>query len=216
MSSSVYVLVTISQPPGLLDFMEVDGYLTDVLEAKSGLVMKEAFKPGIGDRIVHEVVTSMTPEGRHVGDPMVSIKMKRLACAENLPLPHYQSDGASGMDIRAAVGETTSIQPGQIALIPTGICLSIPPGFEGQLRPRSGLALRHGICLLNSPGTVDSDYRGEVQVILANLGTETFEVKRGDRIAQLVVAQVVRARLEPVRELDETQRGAGGFGHTGV
>lgn len=147
---------------------------------------------------------------------MVSIKVKRLAGAEDLPLPQYQTEGASGLDLRAAVPEPVCVEPGRIALIPTGFCLSIPPGFEGQVRPRSGLALKHGVCLLNSPGTIDSDYRGEVQVILANLGGRTFEVKRGDRIAQLVVARVVKARLEAVAELDETQRGAGGFGHTGV
>jgi len=147
---------------------------------------------------------------------MVQVKVKRLACAEGLPLPQYQTEGSSAMDLRAAVEKTTRIEPGQISLIPTGICLSIPPGFEGQVRPRSGLALNHGICLLNSPGTIDSDYRGEVQLILANLGKRSFEIRRGDRVAQLVIARVARARLEEVEELGPTQRGSGGFGHTGI
>ena len=146
----------------------------------------------------------------------VSVKVKRLSNAENLPLPQYETDGASGLDLRAAVVGKRVIKPGQIALIPTGICLSIPSGFEGQIRPRSGLALKHGICLLNSPGTIDSDYRGEVGIILANLGSQPFVVKRGDRIAQLVIAQVAKAHLDLVEELDETERGTGGFGHTGA
>ena len=145
----------------------------------------------------------------------VSVKIKRLPNAENLPLPQYETDGASGLDLRAAVVGKRVIERGRIALIPTGICLSIPSGFEGQIRPRSGLALKHGICLLNSPGTIDSDYRGEIGVILANLGSQPFVVKRGDRIAQLVIARVAKAQLDLVEELDETERGAGGFGHTG-
>jgi len=119
------------------------------------------------------------------------------------------------MDVYAAVGETVSIEPGRVALVPTGLILEIPGGFEVQVRPRSGLALRHQIAVLNSPGTIDSDYRGELQIILANLGAEPFAIGRGDRIAQLVVARVERALLAERHELSETERGEGGFGHSG-
>lgn len=128
-------------------------------------------------------------------------------------MPSYASDGAAGMDIVAAEGMT--LRPGQRAAIATGIALAIPAGWEVQVRPRSGLALKHGVTCLNTPGTIDSDYRGEVRVILANLGDEYFEIKRGDRIAQLVPAQVQRAILVEVDTLDDTARGSGGFGSTG-
>lgn len=148
----------------------------------------------------------------HVLAP-ITIAIKRLPNGGGLPLPAYASDGAAGMDIVAAEGMT--LKPGQRAAICTGIAIAIPAGWEVQVRPRSGLALKNGVTCLNTPGTIDSDYRGEVKVILANLGDEYFEVKRGDRIAQLVPAQVQRAALVEVDELDGTARGAGGFGSTG-
>ena len=131
-----------------------------------------------------------------------------------LPLPSYATEGAAGLDLRADVALT--LQPGARALVPTGLALAIPPGFEGQVRPRSGLALRAGLTCLNSPGTIDSDYRGEVGVILVNLGQEPASIARGDRIAQLVIAAVVRAELLEGSSLPPTGRGQGGFGHTGV
>lgn len=146
--------------------------------------------------------------------PDVPIKVKRLPNSGGLPLPAYASDGAAGMDVVAA--ESVTLRPGQRAAIPTGMAFAIPSGWEIQVRPRSGLALKHGVTCLNTPGTIDSDYRGEVKVILANLGDDYFEVKRGDRIAQLVPAQVQRAVLVEVDELDTTRRGSGGFGSTGV
>ena len=146
--------------------------------------------------------------------PDVPIAVKRLPNSGGLPLPAYASDGAAGMDVVAA--ESLTLRPGARAAVATGIALAIPAGWEVQVRPRSGLALKHGITCLNSPGTIDSDYRGEVKVILANLSDEPFEVKRGDRIAQLVPAQVQRATLVEVEDLDATARGAGGFGSTGV
>ena len=125
------------------------------------------------------------------------------------------TSGAAGFDLRAALSETLKLQPGERRLIPTGLRIALPAGFEAQVRPRSGLALRHGILIPNAPGTIDADYRGEIQVILMNLGDEPFEVKRGDRIAQLVVAPVTRIEWQEVPDLDDTPRGAGGFGHTG-
>jgi len=130
-------------------------------------------------------------------------------------LPSYQTDGAAGMDLKAAVDGEVVIPPMGRAMIPTGLALSLPPGVEGQVRPRSGLAIRHGVTCLNSPGTIDSDFRGEVHVILANLGESPFAVRRGDRIAQIVFSRVLSARLSVVGELDGTARGEGGFGHTG-
>lgn len=146
----------------------------------------------------------------------VAVAIEVLPGAEDIPLPAYMSPEAAGMDLRAAVAEPLTLAPGERALVPTGIRVAIPPGYEGQVRPRSGLAVRHGISLLNAPGTIDADYRGEIRVILANLGQEAFTIARGDRIAQMVIAPVVRAELEPTDSLDETARGGGGFGHTGV
>jgi dUTP pyrophosphatase len=148
----------------------------------------------------------------------LTVRVVVLAHGKGLPLPAYQSEEAAGLDLVAAVGakETVVIAPGTRALIPTGLVLELPPGYEGQVRPRSGLALKHGVTVLNSPGTIDSDYRGEVKVILANLGEAPFPVRRGERIAQLVVAPVTRARLERARIVGETRRGAGGFGSTKV
>jgi dUTP pyrophosphatase len=133
-----------------------------------------------------------------------------------IELPRYQTSGSAGLDLAAAIAEEVTLQPGARALVPTGFAFSIPPGFEGQVRPRSGLALRHGITVLNSPGTIDSDYRGEVKVVLINLGQEPFVVRKGDRIAQLVIAAVVRAEVVVVTSLDGTARGEGGYGSTGV
>lgn len=143
------------------------------------------------------------------------VRVKRLAHGADLPLPRYQTAGAAGMDLLAAVAEPVVLPPLSRATIPTGLALALPAGFEAQVRPRSGLAARHGVTVLNAPGTVDEDYRGEVQVILVNLGAESFVVARGDRIAQLVVAPVTRATLEVVDDLDGTARGDGGFGSTG-
>lgn len=147
----------------------------------------------------------------------VVIAVKRVRPAvEPLPLPMYMTEGAAGMDLLADVDAETPIAPGRRALIPTGIAVELPAGYEAQVRPRSGLALNHGVTLLNSPGTIDSDYRGEIKVILVNLGEVPFTVRRGDRIAQLVVAPVARAELCEQAELAATGRGQGGFGHTDV
>src|SRR4051812_26782549 len=143
----------------------------------------------------------------------ITIALKRLPHGEGLPLPAYATDGAAGMDVVAA--EDRVLAPGTRAAIATGFAIAIPPGYEVQVRPRSGLALKHGITCLNTPGTIDSDYRGEVKVILANLGSEDFAIARGDRIAQLVPAPVQRAVLDEVATLEDTVRGAGGFGSTG-
>jgi dUTP pyrophosphatase len=147
----------------------------------------------------------------------VEVLIVRLPHAGDLPLPAYQSVAASGLDLLAAIPaeQTIVIEPGRVASVPTGIALALPAGTEGQVRPRSGLAVRHGITVLNAPGTVDSDYRGEIQIILVNLGTEPFTVRRGMRVAQLVIAPTVRAQLIEVASLEDTARGSGGFGSTG-
>jgi len=145
----------------------------------------------------------------------VRVKVKRREDCDDLPLPRYMSEAASGMDVCAAVSEPVELKPGDIRLIPTGIFVAVPRGYEMQVRPRSGLALKHGLTIVNSPGTIDSDYRGEVGVILANIGKKDFVVERGMRIAQLVVQPVVKADLELCDELDDTTRSKGGFGHTG-
>lgn len=145
----------------------------------------------------------------------IEIGIRRLEGGEGLPLPTYMSEGASGMDIHAAVAEPTTIAPGSFGLVPTGFSIAVPEGFEAQVRPRSGLALKRGVFVLNTPGTIDSDYRGEVGVILANLGSEPFRIERGDRIAQLVITRVERAVWAETEELEETARQTGGFGHTG-
>ena len=148
-----------------------------------------------------------------MSSPELAIRLKRLPHGEGLPLPAYGSEHAAGLDIVAA--ESLTLAPGQRHAVATGFAMAIPHGWEVQVRPRSGLALKHGISVLNTPGTIDSDFRGEVRVILANLGDAPFEVARGERIAQLVPAPVQRARFEEVEELDDTARGAGGFGSTG-
>ena len=147
---------------------------------------------------------------------MITVKIKRLPHNPDLPLPEKMSELSSGFDLMAALDESLSIAPGDTALIPTGFALSIPKGFEGQVRPRSGLAVKRGLTILNAPGTVDADYRGELKVALVNLGTETVTLKRGDRIGQLVIAPVPAVTLEETSSLDPTTRGDGGFGHTGI
>lgn len=146
------------------------------------------------------------------------IEIKRLDHAKGLALPAYETDEAAGMDLRAALaeGKTMVLQPGQQAMVPTGLSMAMPKGFEAQVRPRSGLAAKHGLTVLNTPGTIDSDYRGEVKIILINLGQEDFTVERNMRIAQMIIAPVVQASLIEVETLDETARGLGGFGSTGT
>jgi len=146
----------------------------------------------------------------------IEVKIQTHPHFEGLPLPEYQTHGASGFDLLAACQEPLVLASGERALIPTGISISLPLGTEAQVRPRSGLADRHGVTLLNTPGTIDSDYRGEIKVILINLGQEPFTVTRGMRIAQVVVAEVIKARLSVADNLDATLRGSGGFGHTGT
>lgn len=145
----------------------------------------------------------------------VTVAVKRLADGEGLPLPRYMSEDAAGADLCAAVIEDLTLLPGARALVPTGFAIALPSGYEAQVRPRSGLAMRHGITCLNSPGTIDADYRGPVCVVLANLGSEPFTVRRGDRIAQLIVAPVSRAQFDLIENLPDTTRAAAGFGSTG-
>ncbi|MBL7068980.1 MAG: dUTP diphosphatase [Candidatus Omnitrophica bacterium] len=146
----------------------------------------------------------------------IKVNIKRKDDCGDLPLPAYATEGSSGMDLYADVKGQPVIRPGDIKLVSCGVYLSIPHGYEAEIRPRSGLALRHGITLVNTPGTIDSDYRGLVSVILTNLGREDFIVKRGDRIAQMVFKKIAVAELVVIDELDETVRSAGGFGHTGI
>lgn len=152
---------------------------------------------------------------RASGASILRIEVVREPHASDLPLPRAESEGAAGVDLRAAVTEALQLAPGERRLIPTGLRIALPVGFEAQIRPRSGLALRHGILIPNAPGTIDADYRGEIQVILMNAGSAEFEIARGDRIAQLVVARVLQPEWVEVDVLDETSRGSGGFGHTG-
>ncbi|MGC4047097.1 MAG: dUTP diphosphatase [Armatimonas sp.] len=146
------------------------------------------------------------------------VSICRLPHSEGLPLPAYESAQAAGMDLRAAVPEESplTLAPGERAAVPTGLAFALPPGYEAQVRPRSGLAFKFGLSMVNSPGTIDADYRGEVKVILINHGQEPFVVRRGERIAQLIIAPVIQASWNEVESLDTTERGAGGFGHTGV
>ena len=145
----------------------------------------------------------------------VTVAVKRLPDGEGLPLPTYMSEAAAGADLCAAVLEDLTLLPGARGLVPTGFAIALPSGYEAQVRPRSGLAMRHGVTCLNSPGTIDADYRGPVCVVLANLGTEPFTVRRGDRIAQLIVAPVSRAQFDLIEDLPESARAAAGFGSTG-
>lgn len=146
---------------------------------------------------------------------MLAVALMRVAGAEDLPLPRYETEGAAGCDLRAAVAEPLTLAPGAWAVVPTGIAIALPPAHEAQVRPRSGLAARHGVTVLNAPGTIDADYRGEIKVPLINHGTEPFVVARGERIAQLVVAPVTQVAWHEVDTLDATARGAAGFGSTG-
>ncbi len=146
----------------------------------------------------------------------VTVQITRVGdSAGDIPLPSYSTEGSAGMDVCAAVESDVVLEPGRTALIPSGFAIALPQGYEAQVRPRSGLAIKHQIGILNAPGTIDSDYRGEVKVILTNFGAENFVVRRGDRIAQMVIARYARAQWEERHELDQTGRGSGGFGHTG-
>jgi len=146
----------------------------------------------------------------------VVVPIRCLPHGRDLPLPAYATPAAAGMDLLAAVAEPVTLRPGERRLIPSGIALAVPEGFEAQIRPRSGLALRHGVTVLNSPGTIDADYRGEIGVLLVNLGEAPFTIARGDRIAQMVVSPVARASWSETTDLPESERGAGGFGSTGI
>ena len=146
----------------------------------------------------------------------INIRVKTLPHFEGLDLPQFETAQAAGTDLRAAIDQPVTLHPGQRALIKTGFCMALPPGYEAQVRPRSGLALRHGITVLNSPGTIDADYRGEVGVLLINHGEEDFTVERGDRFAQMVLAPVTQGSFDVVAELDDTARGSGGYGSTGT
>ncbi len=147
---------------------------------------------------------------------VVEIKIKKLRREyDDIPIPHYATSECAGMDIRAAVESEIVIEPSNIVLVPTNLSVEIPNGYEIQVRPRSGLAANHGIGILNSPGTIDSDYRGEIKIVLVNLGKEKFTIKRGDRIAQLIVSKVYTAKLTQSNDLNHSERGKGGFGHTG-
>ena len=155
-------------------------------------------------------VTAMNMETK------MTLKLKRLEHADGIEPPAYETSGSAGMDIRAAIDAPLTLAPAKRALVPTGFIFEIPEGFEAQIRPRSGLAYKHGITCLNTPGTIDSDYRGEVKVLLVNLGDEAFTIERGMRIAQVIIAPVTQMPVTVVNDLSETKRGAGGFGSTGV
>lgn len=145
----------------------------------------------------------------------ISVLLKKKEGCEDLPLPRYATEGSSGMDLVADVEAEVILKPGDIKLVSAGIYISMPPGYEAEIRPRSGLALKHGISLVNTPGTIDSDYRGLINIILINHGKETFTIKRGDRIAQMVIKEIIKADIEVREQLDDTVRSHGGFGHTG-
>lgn len=146
----------------------------------------------------------------------MKIQFKRLSHAKDLPLPSYETEYAAGMDIRAALEKPITLQPGARQLIPSGLKMAVPKGYEAQMRPRSGLAYRHGITMLNTPGTIDADYRGELKMLIVNLGKEPFTINHGDRIAQMIIAPVIQAEVAEVKTLPGTERGDGGFGSTGV
>jgi dUTP pyrophosphatase len=150
--------------------------------------------------------------------PALPLRIRRLRpdADADIPLPRYMTPHAAGMDICAAVASETPLAPGEIRMIPTGFAMALPPGFEAQIRPRSGLAAKHGVTLVNSPGTIDADYRGEVMLPLINLGPATHTIRRGDRVAQMIISRFHQARIQVVIELDATDRNDGGFGHTGV
>jgi dUTP pyrophosphatase len=147
--------------------------------------------------------------------PIIKIMRLHPDTDSDIPLPRYMTDQSAGMDICAAIKKDLVLNKGELTLIPTGFAIALPPGFEAQVRPRSGLAIKHGIGLINSPGTIDADYRGEIKIAAINLGTKPYTFRRGDRIAQMVIKKVYFARLDLVEKLDETKRNTGGFGHTG-
>lgn len=163
-----------------------------------------------------EVTSSECSAVLHSIEDNVDLLIERLPEAKDLPLPAYATPGSAGMDLMAAVDEDITINPGKRRLVPAGIRIAVPQGYEAQIRPRSGLAIKHGIGLVNSPGTIDSDYRGQVQVIMINLGDDPFVIHRGDRIAQMVICPVARAVMIESDGLPDTKRGEGGFGHTGI
>lgn len=146
----------------------------------------------------------------------MNVYIKKMEQAQDLPLPRFMTSGAAGMDLYANVAEEVVIAPGKIKLVPTGISIAVPEGYEAQIRPRSGLAIKHGISLVNTPGTIDSDYRGEINLIMINFGDKPFIIKRGDRIAQMVINKIEIPNIIEVEKLDETNRGTGGFGSTGL
>ena len=148
--------------------------------------------------------------------PVIKIQRLRPATDSDIPLPRYMTPHSAGMDICAAVENDLTLEKGDISLLPSGFAIALPPGFEAQIRPRSGLAVKHGIGLVNSPGTIDADYRGEVKIAVINLGRNPYTFKRGDRVAQMVIQKIYRAQLQQVLQLDETSRSNGGFGHTGI
>ncbi len=148
-------------------------------------------------------------------DVSIEVLLKRLPHAQDLPLPKQATEDAAGFDLHACLQEDLQIMPGARALVPSGLAIQLPVGYEAQVRPRSGLAIKHGLTLLNSPGTIDADYRGEIAAVMINLGAEAVTIRRGDRIAQLIVQMLPRVRFQEVTDLSETARGAGGFGHTG-
>lgn len=147
---------------------------------------------------------------------MVTVELKKLVNFSGLELPEYETDLAAGVDMRAAIDETMTLAPGERTLVATGLAMALPSGYEAQIRPRSGLAYKHGISVVNTPGTIDADYRGEVKILLINHGQEDFTINRGDRIAQMIIAPVTQANFQTVETLSETARGAGGYGSTGV
>jgi dUTP pyrophosphatase len=169
-----------------------------------------------GERATVRRIAYLAPTLEAAMDPMIDVPVEVMPHAKDLALPAYATDGAAGMDLVAAVVEPVVIAPGARVLVPTGLKIAVPAGFEAQVRPRSGFALKQGLIVPNSPGTIDSDYRGELQVILMNLGAEPVRIERGTRIAQLVFAPVIRARWSPAASLPPTDRGSGGFGHTGT
>ena len=184
-------------------------------EAAPGLVISG----GLLIFLLLPIFTAQEPSGErptHLSEH-IKVRISRVSQGENdLPLPAYATFGSAGMDLVAAVESDVSISPAETILVPTGISIQLPEGYEAQVRPRSGLAIKHQIGILNSPGTIDSDYRGEVKIVLTNFGRQPFTIRRGDRIAQMIVQRYARVEWEEVQSLDETVRGGGGFGHTGV
>lgn len=174
----------------------------------------EAVSPvSLRERGIRAIILPMKPPEPSEVRPIIQVQV--MPEARGLPLPEYQTPHSAGMDLRAAISEPVTIEPGQRCLISTGLRIALPVGYEAQIRPRSGLAIDHGITVLNSPGTVDADYRGTIKVVLINLGSEPFTINYGERIAQLIIAPVSRAEWEPVAEVAQTARGPGGFGSTG-